>query len=330
MNKKESIKEETFNKTLKEINTDFGEGSVMRFSDKQKDNYQYISTDSIAFNRAIGGGVVLGKMYEIMGWEGSGKSTVCGHLAKNAQLSFPERKVVYVDSENSLDLEYFQNIGVDIDNLYIVQIENAEQGFTIAQKLINTGEVSLCIIDSDTAMQPKGLIEGEFGEMKMGLKARLNGQVYPQLHKSINNNNTALIVVSQYREKIGVIYGSPTTTSGGHCVKFTADCRLEISKSLAKDGDDIYGTTITVKAIKNRLAVPFKKATFEVVFGKGINIMKDLINVAISDGVIIKGGAGWLTYNELKIQGVVNFETLLNDNPELEQELKEKILTYNK
>lgn len=328
MKDKINVKESKFENVLKEINIDFGIGSVMKFSDKQKNIYQYISTDSIAFDRAIGGGIVLGKMYELMGWEGSGKSTICGHLAKNAQKTFPDRKVVYVDSENSLDLEYFDNIGVDVDNLFIVQFDSAEQGFSIAEKLINTGEVSLCIIDSDTAMQPRGLIEGEFGEMKIGLKARLNGQVYPQLHKAIHINNTALAVVSQYREKIGIVYGSPVTTNGGHACKFTADCRIEVSKSLNKDGDDIYGSTITVKAIKNRLSVPFKKASFEVIFGKGIDKLKDLINVAINDGIILKGGAGWLTYGDLKVQGVDKLKQLIEDNEELLEELKQKIKNY--
>lgn len=209
--------------------------------------------------------------------------------------------------------------------MLVGQVRSAEQGFAMTEKLISTEAISLCIIDSDTAMQPQAIIEGEMGELRIGLKARLNGQAYPRLHKIISSTETSLIIVSQYREKIGVMYGPNTTTNGGHAVKYTADCRIEVSKTLNREGDLVPNSIVTVKAIKNRLAAPFKKATFDVVFGIGIDRIKDLLEQAIELEIVNKAAAGWCSYKDTKIQGVDAFSKLIEDNEELRSEIEEEV-----
>lgn len=311
--------------TLKQLEKDYGKGTVMKFGEKAKDEYDVISTGSLGFDLCTGiGGFALGKMYELMGWEGTGKSTICGHAAANAQKKYPTRNVLYIDSEHALDKKYFKNLGVDVDAMYLSQPTTGEEGFNIAEKLIRTGEFSLCIIDSDTSMKPKSEIEGEAGDNAIGKKARLNSQMYPKLHTLAAKNNTCIIVISQYREKIGVMFGNPTTTSGGHALKFYSDGRIEIGKSLLKDGDDVYGSKIKIKFVKNKMYPPYRPAEFEIVFGKGIDRITETIELG-NDLELFKKWGEKVKFEDGTSYELAEFKTLLIDNPEFKQDIENQI-----
>jgi recombination protein RecA len=284
--------------TLERMNKKYGEGTILSLGSRKED-YDIIPTGSIAFDHiSLGvGGWVRGKLYELMGWEGSGKSTVCGHAVAECQKK--GWKAFYIDSENAVDIGYFKKLNVNVNELLIVQVSNGEEGFNIAEELIKTGEFALGILDSDNGLIPKSVIEdGDIGDSSIGKKARLNSQAYPRLKNVLSEHNTCMIVVSQYREKIGVMFGPSTTTQGGHALKFTTDGRIEISKSLAKDGDQVYGNTTKIKCIKNKMSAPFLLCSFEIVFGKGIDKIKEIIELASEFEVIRKWGKTITVYGK--------------------------------
>lgn len=328
-----SNKEETKSKlqeVIDELNKDYGKGTVMSFSQKSIGNYDIISTGSINLDNALGiGGFAKGKLYELRSWEGGGKTTICGETAANCQVK--GGKVAYIDGEHALDREYFTSLGVDVDNLLICQPDNGEQGFTVACKLVESGEIDLLIIDSDSSLIPQKVIEGDIGDANIGKKAKLNSDAYPKLKGLIEKYNTCCIVTSQYREKIGIMFGDTKTTQGGHALKFYADCIIEMTNSNQKEGDEITSKKVKAKTIKNKMAPPFVKAEFEILFGYGINVEKEIFDLAIGFGILTKYGKK-ITYEE-KIYEMSSSETsihefvnLLRDNEELFLEIKSKVL----
>lgn len=313
--------------TLEKLDKDYGKGTVLSLDSKLRGNYDVISTGSLAFDwKVLGvGGYVRGRMYEIMGWEGVGKSTLCGHAIAECQKK--GGTAICIDAENAIDKEYFTALGVDTSKLLISQPSCGEEGFNIAMKTIRTGEVDLLIIDSDSSMLPKAVVDGDIGDSAIGKKAKLNSNVYPKLKAALVNNNTCVLVVSQYREKIGVLYGNPTTTQGGHALKFYSDGRIEVTRpSFAKEKEDIYGSVTKVKTIKNKTFSPFKSCTFEIIYGKGIDKFGEIIELGIEMDIIAKNGS-WYSYQDTKLgQGTSSVRDILMDNPELYEEIKEKVI----
>lgn len=326
----EKEKKSKYELALEELNKTYGTGTIMSFGEKIKDlGYEVISTGSISFDTALGiGGVTFGRIYELMGWEGSGKSTICGHITANCQKQYPKKKVVYIDGEHCVDINYFKALGVDTDAMLISQPAYGEEGFEIALKMINSGEVALVIIDSDSSLIPKVVMEGEMGQSSIGKKARLNSDCYPKLKAAVSANNVCLIVISQYREKIGMMFGNPTTTQGGHALKFYSDVRIEVSKKLAKDGEEVYGNRTIVKATKNKMAPPHKKAEFDIVYGLGIDHIQEVIDLATELSILKKTEkGGWYTISdEVKLQGDVALKDFMEDHPEYAQELENLVL----
>lgn len=309
--------------TLDKLNKQYGVGTILSLDSKTTGNYDVISSGSIGFDYiALGvGGFVQGKMYELMGWEGTGKSTICGHAAAECQKK--GGKVAYIDGEHAVDKKYFQALGVNTEEMLIAQPSCGEEGFQIAMELINSGEVDLIIVDSDSSLIPKAVLDGEVGESSIGKKARLNSNAYPKLKSALSEHNTCLIVVSQYREKIGVMFGNPTTTQGGHALKFYSDCRIEVSRSLTKEGEVNVGNLTKVKATKNKMSPPYRLATFQVVYGKGIDKLGEIMQLA-SDFEIIKKWGKTITFNEVKYTEEQFREHLLVN--EFVKELKGKIV----
>ena len=310
--------------TMANLNKKYGEGTVLTLNQKSYGNYELISTGSLAVDYiALGvGGFVKGKMYEIRGWEGTGKSTLCGHAVANCQKN--GGKAVYIDSEHAVDKNYFAALGVDINEMIFCQPSSGEEGFQIAQDLINTGEIDLVIIDSDNGLLPKSVIDGDMGDSSIGKKARLNSGAYPKIKTCISSNNTCVIVISQYREKIGVMFGDPRTTQGGHVLKYTADVILEMSKTLAKEGTDVYGNETKVKGLKNKMSPPFRVAEFLVKFGVGIDRIGEIISFGNQFKVLKKYGKV-VTYNDTKYS-VEEFTKLLEDNNEFFDHVRNEII----
>jgi len=300
---KKETKEETGKSKLQEaldkLNKAYGVGTILTLDSKSSGDYDVISTGSIGFDYiTLGtGGFVKGKMYELMGWEGSGKSTICGHAAAECQKK--GGKVAYIDGEHAVDKKYFQALGVDTTKMLIAQPDCGEQGFQIAMELINSGEIDLIIIDSDSSLIPKAVLDGDVGDSSIGKKARLNSNAYPKLKTALSEHGVCLIVVSQYREKIGVMFGNPTTTQGGHALKFYTDCRIEVSKSLTKEGDVNVGNLTKVKAVKNKMSPPYRLHSFEVLYGVGIDKKGEIMQMA-SDFEILKKWGKSITWGEIK------------------------------
>jgi recombination protein RecA len=310
---------------LDALNKKYGVGTILSLGDKNHNEYDLISTGSIAFDHiALGvGGFVKGKLYELVGWEGSGKSTICGHAVANCQKE--GGKVLYIDGEHAVDPNYFTALGVDIASMLISQPTCGEEGFQIAMDMINTGEIDLVIIDSDSSLIPKKVLDGEVGDSSIGRKAKLNSDVYPKLKGILSKHQTCVIVVSQYREKIGVMFGDPRTTQGGHALKFYSDVRVEVSKTLAKEGTEAYGNLTKIKTIKNKMAPPFKGVEFEILFGVGIDRMLEIMDMASDLGILRKYGKT-ITYNEIKYE-LDEFRTLLEDNEEFFDKLRQDIVS---
>jgi recombination protein RecA len=301
-------------------------GSVFSSSLIQIGKYDVIPTGSIGIDyKVLGvGGFAKGKVYEMRGWEGSNKTTLCGHLTANAQKL--EDKVLYIDSEHALDGQYFTQLGVDMDNVIISQPDWGEAGFEVALQMIRSGEIGLVIIDSDSSLIPKVIMEGEVGDATMGKKAKMNSDFYPKLKVATTRYNTCCVVVSQYREKIGMMFGDPKITQGGHALKFTADVVIELKKSLKKEGDETCGTITSFKTIKNKIFVPFKVCEFDTVFGKGIDRVVDTMNNGIDEGIIEKVGNTY-SFDETKLGvGTGQLEKFLEDNPELMEIIRERII----
>lgn len=314
-----------FQDALDKLNKAYGVGTVLTLDSKGGGDYDVISTGSIGFDHiTLGvGGFVKGKMYELMGWEGSGKSTICGHVVAEAQKK--GEKVVYIDGEHAVDKNYFEAIGVNTADMLIAQPSCGEEGFNIAMEMINTGEVGLIIIDSDSSLIPKKQLDGDVGDSTIGYKARLNSNAYPKLKSALSEHNVCLIVISQYREKIGVMFGNPTTTQGGHALKFYSDCRIEVSKSLAKDGDVNYGNITKVKAIKNKMCPPYQLHSFEIVYGQGIDKLGEIMQL-INDYNIGRKYGKTMTIGEHKYD-LEEFKKMLTDNQEFYDEIKKEIIS---
>ena len=309
---------------LESLNKKYGVGTVLTLNTKAYGEYDLISTGSIGFDHVVlgVGGFVKGKLYELMGWEGSGKSTICGHAVANCQKN--GGKVLYIDGEHAVDKKYFQALGVDVDAMLLAQPSCGEEGFNIALELINTGEIDLVIIDSDSSLIPKKILDGDVGDSNIGRKAKLNSDTYPKMKTALARNNTCAIVVSQYREKIGVMFGNPTTTQGGHALKYGADVRIEVTKSAAKDGDFQYGNVTKLKSVKNKMSPPYRLAQFEVVYGEGIDRIGEILVLANEFEILRKYGKT-ITYNETKYD-IDEFRTLLEDNEEFFDKLRSDII----
>jgi recombination protein RecA len=310
---------------LDKLNKTYGVGTVLTLDNKGNNSYDVISTGSIGFDWVtLGtGGFVKGKMYELMGWEGSGKSTICGHAVAECQKK--GGTVLYIDGEHAVDKNYFEALGVDTNKMLIAQPSCGEEGFNIAMEMIKTGDIDMIIIDSDSSLIPKKVLDGEVGDSAFGKKAVLNSSAYPKLKSALSEFNVCVIVISQYREKIGVMFGNPTTTQGGHALKYYTDCRIEVSKSLAKEGDVNYGNITKVKSVKNKMSPPYRLTQFEIVYGAGIDKVKEIMELG-SEYEIFKKWGKTITFGENKYD-LDQFSELLLHNEEFYNDITEKIKT---
>ena len=311
--------------TLGKIEKDFGKGTIMKLGDNAVENIQVISTGSIGLDAALGiGGFPRGRVIEIYGPESSGKTTLAIHAIAEAQKNGGIAAII--DAEHAFDRFYAQKLGVDVENLLISQPDNGEQALEIADHLIRSGAIDIIVIDSVAALTPKAEIEGEMGDSKMGLQARLMSQALRKLTANINKTNTTCIFINQLREKIGVMFGNPETTTGGNALKFYASVRLDIRKTTQiKDGDDIIGSRTKVKVVKNKLAPPFRKAEFDILYGEGISKVGEIVDLGVDFNIIKKSGS-WFSYGDTKLaQGRDATKQVLLDNPELYDELEGKV-----
>ncbi len=311
--------------TIDKIDKDFGKGSVMMMNEKPVVAQAVVSTGSIGLDIALGiGGLPRGRVIEIYGPESSGKTTVATHVIAEAQKK--GGMCAIIDAEHAFDSAYAQKLGVDVDNLLISQPDYGEQALEIADRLILSGALDVVVIDSVAALVPKGELEGEMGDSKMGLQARLMSQALRKLTATIAKTNTICIFINQLREKIGVMFGNPETTTGGNALKFYASVRLDIRRSTQiKDGDEAIGNRVKVKVVKNKVAPPFRATEFDIIFGQGISKTGEIIDMGVELGVIQKSGS-WFSYNSDKLgQGRDAVKQLLIDNPELSNELEGKI-----
>lgn len=311
--------------TMDKIDKDFGKGSVMMMNERNQDAMEVISTGSIGLDMALGvGGLPKGRVVEIYGPESSGKTTLATHIIAEAQKK--GGMCAIVDAEHAFDSAYAQKLGVDIDNLLISQPDYGEQALEIADRLILSGALDVVVIDSVAALVPKGELEGEMGDSKMGLQARLMSQALRKLTGTISKTNTICIFINQLREKIGVMFGNPETTTGGNALKFYASVRLDIRRmAQIKDGEEAVGNRVKVKVVKNKVAPPFRTAEFDIVFGEGISKMGEIVDMGVELAIINKSGS-WFSYGSDKLgQGRDTVKQLLHDNPELATEIENKI-----
>jgi recombination protein RecA len=311
--------------TMDKIDKDFGKGSVMMMNERSQDAMEVISTGSIGLDVALGvGGLPKGRVVEIYGPESSGKTTLATHIIAEAQKK--GGMCAIIDAEHAFDSAYAQKLGVDIDNLLISQPDYGEQALEIADRLILSGALDVVVIDSVAALVPKSELEGEMGDSKMGLHARLMSQALRKLTATISKTNTICIFINQLREKIGVMFGNPETTTGGNALKFYASIRLDIRRmAQIKDGEEAVGNRVKVKVVKNKVAPPFRSAEFDVVFGEGISKMGEIVDMGVELGIIQKSGS-WFSYGTDKLgQGRDTVKQLLHDNPELAAEVEGKI-----
>ena len=311
--------------TIDKIDKDFGKGSVMMMNEKGVHEIEAISTGSIGLDTALGiGGIPKGRIVEIYGPESSGKTTIA--LSTIAQAQKKGGVVAFVDAEHALDSVYAQRLDVDVVNLLISQPDYGEQALEIADRLILSGALDVVVIDSVAALVPKGELEGEMGDSKMGLQARLMSQALRKLTATISKTNTICIFINQLREKIGVMFGNPETTTGGNALKFYASVRLDIRRmSQIKDGDEAIGNRVKVKVVKNKVAPPFKAAEFDIIFGEGVSKTGEIIDMGVDLAIIQKSGS-WYSYNGDKLgQGRDAVKNLLIDNPEMSAEIEAKI-----
>lgn len=313
-----------FQDALDRLNKTYGIGTVLTLNSKTHGNYDIIPSGSIGLdNVTLGvGGFVKGRLYELIGWEGVGKSTICGHATAECQKK--GGTVLYIDGEHAVDKNYFEALGVNTDKMLISQPSCGEEGFNIAIEMINTGEVDLVIIDSDSSLIPKAVLDGDVGDSAIGKKARLNSNAYPKLKTALSANNVCVIVISQYREKIGVMFGDPRTTQGGHALKFYADVRIEISKTLAKEGDVNVGNITKLKAIKNKMFPPFRTCSFNVKFGEGIDKIEEMMEL-MNEYEIGKKWGKTMTVNDVKYD-LDEFKKMLVDNEEFYNSIREQIV----
>ena len=311
---------------MQKIEKDFGKGSIMKMGEEKIENVEVIPTGSIGLNTALGvGGYPKGRIIEIYGPESSGKTTLAIHAIAECQKA--GGIAAFIDAEHAFDRFYAEKLGVDIDNLYISQPDNGEQALEIADQLIRSSAIDILVIDSVAALTPKKEIEGDMGDSAVGLHARLMSQALRKLTGTIAKTKTTCIFINQLREKIGVMFGNPETTTGGNALKFYASVRLDIRKSQAiKDGDTVLGNLVKVKVVKNKVAPPFRKAEFEILFGEGISKIGESVDLGVQRNIIKKSGS-WFSYGDTKLaQGRDAVKEMLKDNPELCEELEGKIM----
>lgn len=312
--------------TMDKIDKSFGKGSIMRLGDTVEENVPVVSTGSLGLDVALGiGGLPKGRVIEIYGPESSGKTTLAIHAIAEAQKMGGLAAII--DAEHAFDPYYAEKLGVDTENLLISQPNNGEEALEIADNLIRSGALDIVVIDSVAALTPKAEIEGDMGDSKMGLQARLMSQALRKLTGSINKTKTCCIFINQLREKIGVMFGNPETTTGGNALKFYASVRLDIRRiGQIKDGDEVTGNHTRVKIVKNKMAPPFRKAEFDIVYGEGISKVGEIIDMGVDFGIVKKSGS-WFSYGDTKLgQGREAVKRLISDNPELSQELETAIL----
>jgi len=311
--------------TLGKIEKDFGKGTIMKLGDHAIENIQVISTGSIGLDAALGiGGLPRGRVIEIYGPEASGKTTLAIHAIAEAQKNGGIAAII--DAEHTFDRNYAEKLGVDIENLLISQPDNGEQALEITDNLIRSGALDIVVIDSVAALTPKAEIEGEMGDSRMGLQARLMSQALRKLTANISKTNTSCVFINQLREKIGIMFGNPETTTGGNALKFYASVRLDIRRTAQlKEGEEIIGSRTRVKLVKNKLAPPFKKADFDILYGEGISQLGEIVDLGTDFNIIKKSGS-WFSYGDTKLgQGRDAVKQILKDNPELFDELKTKV-----
>ncbi len=311
--------------TMDKIEKSYGKGSIMRLGDRAVDEVSIIPSGSIALDVALGvGGYPKGRVIEIYGPESSGKTTLAIHAIAEAQKAGGIAAIV--DAEHAFDPYYAKNLGVNIDELLISQPDNGEQALEIVDNLVRSGALDIIVIDSVAALTPKAELEGEMGDSKMGLQARLMSQALRKLTANISKTKTCCIFINQLREKIGVMFGNPETTTGGNALKFYASVRLDIRRiGQVKDGEEIQGNNVRVKVVKNKVAPPFRKAEFDIMYGEGISKTGEIIDLGVQCNIIKKSGS-WFSYGDTKLgQGRDSVRNLIGDNPELALELETKI-----
>ena len=325
---KEKMNEEklkVLNSTLEKLEKTFGKGAIMRLSDTPVEDIDVIHTGSLTLDLALGvGGLPKGRIIEIYGPESSGKTTLAIHAIAEAQKA--GGIAAFIDAEHAFDRSYAEKLGVNTADLLVSQPDNGEQALEIADNLIRSGAIDIIVIDSEAALTPKSEIEGDMGDSKMGLQARLMSQALRKLTATISKTGCCCIFINQLREKIGILFGNPETTTGGNALKFYASVRLDIRRtSQLKDGDMAAGNRVKVKVVKNKVAPPFRTAEFDILFGEGISKTGEIVDLGVEYNIIKKSGS-WFSYNDSKLaQGRDAVKQLLNDNPELMEELEEKI-----
>ena len=314
---------------ISKIEKDFGKGAIMKLGDKSKNmDVETVPTGSLSLDLALGlGGLPKGRVVEIYGPESSGKTTVTLHMVAEVQ----KRGGIagFIDAEHALDPSYARRIGVDIDNLYISQPDNGEQALEITEMMVRSGAVDIIVVDSVAALVPKAEIDGDMGDSHVGLQARLMSQALRKLTAIISKSNCIVIFINQLREKVGVMFGSPETTTGGRALKFYSSSRMDIRRIEAiKQGGEIVGNRTRVKVVKNKVAPPFKEAEFDIMFGKGISREGDILDLAANTGIVNKSGA-WYSYNDAKIgQGRENTKNYFRENPEIMEEIEHKVRAH--
>ena len=311
---------------MSQIEKDFGKGTIMKLGDESSEPVEVIPTGSIALNVALGvGGYPKGRIIEIFGQESSGKTTIALHAIAEAQKA--GGIAAFIDAEHAFDRFYAAALGVDVDNLLVSQPDNGEQALEIADQLIRSSAMDIIVIDSVAALTPKKEIEGEMGDSNVGLQARLMSQALRKITSSVSKTGTVCIFINQLREKIGVFMGPAETTTGGNALKFYSSVRLEIRKGTSlKDGDTAYGNETKVKVVKNKVAPPFRKCTFEIIFGEGISKLGEIVDLGVEYNVIKKSGS-WFSYGDSKLaQGRDATKQVIKDNPELYEELESKVM----
>ena len=318
-------REKALNDALAQIQKQFGKGAIMKLGETSSLNIETISTGSISLDLATGvGGVPKGRIVEIYGPESSGKTTLTLHIVAEAQKK--GGKCAFIDAEHALDPVYAKNLGVKVDELLVSQPDTGEQALEICDMLARSGALDVIVIDSVAALVPKAEIQGEMGDSHMGLQARLMSQALRKIAGTVNRSNTCVIFINQLREKIGVMFGNPETTTGGNALKFYASVRIDIRRTQAiKEGDNHIGNRVKVKIVKNKVAPPFRTTEFDLMFGEGISKTGEIVDLCVEMGIVKKSGS-WFSYGDTKLgQGRESVKQLLRDNPELSDELEEKL-----
>lgn len=327
--KKNKDKEKAVELAVSQIDRQFGKGSIMRLGDDHaKVSIDVIPTGSLSLDAALGiGGIPRGRISEIYGPEASGKTTLALHIIAEAQNQ--GGYAAFIDAEHAMDPNYAKNLGVNIKDLLVSQPDNGEQALEITETLVRSNAIDVIVVDSVAALVPKAEIEGDMGDQQVGLQARLMSKAMRKLAGTVNKSKTSVVFINQIREKIGVMFGNPETTSGGRALKFYTSVRLDIRRiGSIKDGRDITGNKTRVKVVKNKLAPPFKKVEFEIIYGEGISAEADLLNLAVEADIVDKAGS-WYSYGETRLgQGVANCREFLQENPEVREEIEDKVKKF--